>query len=60
MEKDLEDFLETWLTFGLVVRGPLDKIEKLKRFVADSGLRVVYQTVDSGRLWITRRPEKGR
>ena len=60
MRKADPEFLETWLTYALVVRGPLGEIEKLKRFVADSGLRVIYQTTDSGRLWISRRPEGGR
>jgi hypothetical protein len=58
MKKKGTSEVRTWLTLGLVVRGALEDLERVKEFIAaNPRLQLVYQTTDVGRLWISRRPE---
>jgi len=50
--------LNTWFTYAVVVRGPIEEIERLKNFIAEkTQLVLVYHTLGD-RLWITRKPPR--
>ena len=51
MEED--NFIKTIVSYGLIVRGDIYDIEKLKREVAKiDGLKIVYQRISGNRLFI--------
>lgn len=49
-----DDFLETKLTYGIVLRGNVEEIKKLKKLIKqDVSLQVVYQRLSGNKLKIT-------
>ena len=57
MEKNKDVFLN----FGLIAYGSLREIEKLQRLISSDckGLKIVYQTVTTKRLFLQRKSELG-
>lgn len=54
MEKNQDDFLRTEVTFALVLRLDLESVQQVKEFLTEKDdIDVVYQTTDSGKLYIT-------
>lgn len=55
---DIDDFLKTILSYGLIVRGNVESIEELKKAVANiDGLKIVYQRVSGSNLFIKEKGE---
>jgi len=49
------EFSKIVISYGLILRGDISAIEKLKQLLAsDSDLSVIYQIVDGGRLYVVR------
>jgi len=48
-----DNFLKTIVSYGLVIRGNLSDIERLKEEIAKiDGITIVYQRISGGRLFI--------
>jgi nitrate reductase NapAB chaperone NapD len=57
-EKNGDKFLQTRVSFGLILRTDLETVEKIKRQIADfPNVVIVYQTTEAGHLWIVRKSE---
>jgi hypothetical protein len=56
MEPKSDRFLTTKLTFAVVLRGDINSIEELKKFILSLGMTVVYQATSAGRLYISQSP----
>ena len=53
--RGIDEFLDTYLTYALVVRATLDAVQKLKRAVSEmKGVKVVYQHLDTGKVKIVK------
>ena len=51
MEKKT-DFLNQRYSYGIILIGSIEDIQKLKRIINKSGLKPVYQTTSAGKLMI--------
>jgi len=57
-QKENSDFLRTELTFALVLRSDLETVQEIKKYLSEKeDVEIVYQTTDSGKLYITRKEE---
>ena len=54
-----DDLFRTVLSWGLIIRADLETINEIRKFLAERGVRVLYQRVDAGGLWIVKK-EEGR
>jgi len=54
MNKNIEDFEDIKLTYGLIVRGDVDELKKLKRKIEDLDLGMVYQKPSTEKLKIIK------
>ena len=47
--KEEDDFLSNYFNFGLVVKGELDDINKLKKYISKElyNLKIVYQRIST-------------
>jgi hypothetical protein len=53
--KNQVDFSRIIISYGLVIRGDISAIEKLKQLLTTfSDLSVIYQVADGGRLYVVR------
>lgn len=58
-EKKDKDFLETVVSYGLVLRTGLGTLEKIKEFVAETDAKVVYQKTSAGKLEVVEKDKGG-
>lgn len=50
-----DDFLETRVSYGVILRVNLESVREIKEFLANfEDAQVVYQTVDGGKLRIEK------
>lgn len=55
-ENQKNDFLKTEVTFALVLRLDLSSVQEIKQYLSEKeDVEIVYQTTDSGKLYITRK-----
>jgi len=52
MMEEEDDFLQTRITFGLVLRTDLRSIELVKKYIASLDIKPIYQRVTTNRLYI--------
>jgi hypothetical protein len=52
MNEDINDFLQTKLTFAAVIRADLSQIQALKQYLAEQGLTLVYQKTSTNKCYI--------
>lgn len=58
MTENKNDFLRTEVTFALVLRLDLAAVQEIKQYISQKeNVDIVYQTTDSGKLYITRNEE---
>ena len=60
MNKALEDdFLSNYFNFGIVLRGSVEDISKLKEFISNEGynMKVIYQRISTNNLIIREEKE---
>lgn len=53
------DFLKTKISYGVVLRADLGQIDKIKKFLSECGVTIVYQTVSGGHLWVVEKGDGG-
>jgi len=58
--REKSELLKSVFSWGIILRGDLDTIEKIKAYLTTLDIRVVYQTLDTGGLWIVKCPEGER
>jgi len=57
MVRQENGFLEDKVFYALVIRDDMDLCKKLKQFIVDEGIQVVYQRYSFNPLYITERRE---
>lgn len=58
---DMNDFLNTYINYGIVVRGTLEEITKIKEHLASiPDVKLVYQKLSINNLLIQEKPSNLR
>jgi metallophosphoesterase superfamily enzyme len=52
-EMNEDDFFMTKFSFAIVIRGDLKTIQKLKEFLSDEQIQIIYQKTSTNKLIIT-------
>jgi len=53
MIKKNSDFLASFFSFGLVIRGNLENIQDIKEYISNcSDVNIIFQKISTNKLWI--------
>ncbi len=50
---------EAWVTYGLVLRTDLNGVRKLRELIESEGMKLVFDRVSDGYLWIKEGKQDG-
>ena len=57
-DEDLNNFLKTYFSFGVVIRADLQEIQRLKKVLSDLDIKICFQKMSTNKLFISEQPSK--